>query len=109
MIAAVMTLGIVVALTIYAYKTKTDFTMMGGFLFCFAMIVFLFGIFLIFAYSKTAYIIYSALGCLMYSLYLIYDTQLIAGKGKHKLEIDDYVIGAMILYIDIIGLFIKIL
>lgn len=73
-IAASMTLGIVVALTLYAFTTKTDFTMMGGFLFCFSMIMMIFGIFLCFSYSKIAHIVYCALGCLMYSLYLIYDT-----------------------------------
>ncbi|EAR90207.1 inhibitor of apoptosis-promoting Bax1 protein (macronuclear) [Tetrahymena thermophila SB210] len=109
LIAAVMTLGVVVALTIYAFKTKTDFTLLGGFLFCFVMVLIIFGIFLAFAYSRTAYIVYCALGCLLYSLYLIYDTQLIVGKKRYALEIDDYVIGALMLYIDIIGLFLEIL
>jgi len=74
LMAATMALGIVVALTIYAFCTKTDFTVLGGFLFCFGMILTIFGFFMIFSYSKTAHIIYSALGCVFYSLYLIYDT-----------------------------------
>jgi len=45
LIAAVMTLGITVALTIYAFTTKTDFTMMGGFLFCLFVGLLLFGLF----------------------------------------------------------------
>jgi len=74
LIAATMTLGVVVALTIYAFYTKTDFTTMGGFLFCFGMILIILGFFIGFGYSKTTYIIYSALGCIFYSLYLVYDT-----------------------------------
>ena len=36
-IAAVLTASIVVALTLYAFNTDTDFTMMGGFLFMFTL------------------------------------------------------------------------
>jgi FtsH-binding integral membrane protein len=44
-----------------------------------------------------------------YAIYLLVDTQLILG-GKHKsLSMDNYILGAIILYIDIIGLFLKIL
>ncbi|EAR90206.1 inhibitor of apoptosis-promoting Bax1 protein (macronuclear) [Tetrahymena thermophila SB210] len=109
LVAAVMTFGIVVALTIYAFKTKTDFTILGGFLFCFVIILIIFGIFLVFTYSRVAYIVYSALGCLLYSLYLIYDTQLIIGEKKYSLDIDDYVIGALMLYNNIIYIFFEIL
>jgi len=46
---------------------------------------------------------------IVYSIYLIIDTQLILG-GKHKsLSLDDYVLGAVLIYIDIISLFLKIL
>ena len=44
-----------------------------------------------------------------YSLYLIYDTQLILGKFGSEYNIDDYCFAALNLYIDIIYLFIKIL
>lgn len=42
-------------------------------------------------------------------VYIVMDIQLIVGSKKRKLSIDDYVIGAMILYIDIIQLFIYLL
>ena len=45
------------------------------------------------------------------SLYIIWDTQLIVG-GKHKADmitLDDYCIAAIILYSDIISLFMQIL
>lgn len=49
-----------------------------------------------------------AFACI-YSIYLLIDTQLILG-GKHKkLSLDNYVLGAVILYIDIIGLFLELL
>jgi FtsH-binding integral membrane protein len=45
----------------------------------------------------------------VYAIYLLVDTQLILG-GKHKnLSMDNYVLGSIIIYSDIIGLFLKIL
>lgn len=45
----------------------------------------------------------------IYSLYLIIDTQLIIGGRHIELSLDDYVLGAILLYVDIITLFIEIL
>lgn len=42
---------------------------------------------------------------ILYSVYLVIDTQLILGKGKHNISLDNYVLGAIFLYLDIIGLF----
>lgn len=45
----------------------------------------------------------------VYSIYLLYDTRKIIG-GKHKeLNMDDSVKGAMLLYMDIISLFLQIM
>lgn len=45
----------------------------------------------------------------LYSAYILIDTQIILGRGKTKLNLDNYVLGAILLYIDIIGLFLEIL
>lgn len=45
LLAAVLTLAITVALTIYAFTTKTDFTMMGGSLFIFSAVLLVLGLF----------------------------------------------------------------
>jgi FtsH-binding integral membrane protein len=41
--------------------------------------------------------------------YILIDTQLILGGKNKELALDNYVLGAVILYVDIIGLFLKIL
>jgi len=58
----------------------------------------------------------SALIIVIYGLFLIYDTKIICGKinssEKHnnvEFDYDDYVIGALMLYIDIIMIFLHIL
>ena len=45
----------------------------------------------------------------IYAFYLIIDTQLIMGNRKSALSLDNYVMGAALLYIDIIQLFLNLL
>ena len=104
--AAFLTFGATVGLTIYACRTKTDFTYCGAFLFAFLLIL-IFSACLFFWVGLG--IFYLVLGVCLYALYLIYDTQLIMGKFGNKYNIDDYCLAALNLYIDIIYMFIKIL
>ena len=45
----------------------------------------------------------------IYMAYLIIDTQLIMGNRKRQITLDNYVLGAVFIYIDIVGLFLQIL
>lgn len=81
MIAALLTLSITASLTIYAFKTETDFTMQGGALFIFGTVLFFFGILTMFFHSPVLNTIYVCAMGILYGFYLIYDTQLIVG-GK---------------------------
>jgi len=45
----------------------------------------------------------------IYSIYLIIDTQLILGGRNKELTLDNYILGAIMLYIDIVQLFLEIL
>lgn len=60
--------------------------------------------------TKTLTLVYASLGALLFSVYLIYDTQLMLG-GKHKYTIspEEYVFAALNLYLDIINIFVYIL
>lgn len=109
LIAAILTATIVVALTLYACTTDTDFTFCGGFLFMAAIGFVVASILNIFIKSHFLKIALSFLGALLFGIYLIFDTQIIMGKFGSSLSIDDYIMGAMMLYIDIIQLFIQIL
>ena len=71
--AAFMTAGIVVALTIYAMTTKTDFTVCGGMMFVIFGAFILFGIFS-FVFGPTMHLIYCIIGVILFGLYLIIDT-----------------------------------
>lgn len=104
--AALLTFGATVGLTIYAAKTENDFTFCGAFLFALLLIV----IFSVFLFFWVGYVVFGLLlGILVYSLYIIYDTQLILGNKTFEYNVDDYCLAALNLYIDIIYMFIKIL
>lgn len=109
LMAAIMTLGITLALTLYALTTKTDFTFMGGMLFVGCTVMLLIGIFMMFTSNPFLHVLFSGFGVLLYGVYLIYDTQLLMGNKKHELELDDYILGALFIYLDIILIFLYLL
>lgn len=45
----------------------------------------------------------------IYTVYLLIDTQLVLGGKKHQISLDNYVMGAVIIYMDIIRLFLQLL
>jgi len=110
LIAAGITFFVVVGLTLFSFQTKIDFTGFGTYLFVFGLVLFGFGIFSIIFRSQIMSIVYAALGAGLFSMYLVFDTQLIMG-GKHKYSMspEDYVMAALSLYMDIINLFLMIL
>ena len=65
----------------------------------------------IFFFGQIANLALGALGVLIFSLYLVYDTQLVVGGRHRKFQygVDDYVFAALSLYLDVINLFLCIL
>jgi len=108
--AGILTAAVTISLTIYAFTTKTDFTFLGGLLFVSICLILFFGIFCFaFRSVRVLHIFFCILGVLVYSLYLIYDTQLVMGKFGQEYSVDDYIIAAIMIYIDIIQMFLYIL
>ncbi|KAF7273532.1 protein lifeguard 1-like isoform X2 [Rhynchophorus ferrugineus] len=110
LMAVGITAAVCLALTLFAFQTKYDFTMMGGILLVATIILLVFGIVAIFVHNKIVQLVYASLGALIFSIYLIYDTQMMMG-GKHKYSIspEEYVFAALNLYLDIINIFMYIL
>jgi FtsH-binding integral membrane protein len=106
--AALMTTAVVIALTIYSLTTKTDFTYLGGLLFVVTTVMLFWGIFMM-IFGFFLYTVYCALGVVLFGIYLIFDTQLILGRFGYEYSIDDYIIAALNIYIDIIQMFLYIL
>ncbi|CAF1050519.1 unnamed protein product [Brachionus calyciflorus] len=103
--AFLLTAAITVGLTIYAFTSKTDMTFLGNFLYT-AITAMFFGslIHLFFGNSFTNTAM-AVMGACLFSGYIVYDTQLIM---KH-LSAEEYIVGVLNLYLDIINLFLKVL
>lgn len=82
---------------------------MGPYLWVFGLVLACFGFALIFWKNGVAQLVYACAGALLFSIYIIYDTQLILGKGEYKFSMDDAYLAAINLYLDIINLFLFIL
>eukprot|EP00296_Roombia_truncata_P000630 JP436312.1.p1 GENE.JP436312.1~~JP436312.1.p1 ORF type:complete len:261 (-),score=46.58 JP436312.1:89-871(-) len=114
LIAFGMTVGITAGLTLFAWQTKIDFTQFSASLFCVLWTLLLFGFLFGVGYGRRGFginVVYASVGVLIFSLYIVYDTQLIIG-GRHKkyqFTVDDYVFGALSLYLDVVNLFILLL
>lgn len=113
LLAVGITAVICLALTIFAFQTKIDFTGLGSILFIVLIVFMLFGLLTLFlprSRFPILHIVYACIGALIFSFYLIYDTQLIIG-GKHKYSIspEEYIFAALNLYLDIINIFLYIL
>uniref|UniRef100_A0A0G4IDM6 Uncharacterized protein n=1 Tax=Chromera velia CCMP2878 TaxID=1169474 RepID=A0A0G4IDM6_9ALVE len=118
LLAFIATAGITIGMTMLAFFTKIDFTKYGAYLAAALLGLMVMGLILMitswftaFKNLQFAYKIYAALGAILFSFYIVYDTQLIVGgkHHQHQFSVDDYVFAALNIYLDIINLFIYLL
>ncbi|XP_034160115.2 protein lifeguard 3 [Pangasianodon hypophthalmus] len=112
-LAVGITALVCVVVTVFSFQTKVDFTSCTG-LFCvLGIVVFITGIItaivLSFQYIQWLHMLYAALGAIVYTLFLAYDTQLLLGNRAYSLSPEEYVFGALSLYTDIIQIFLFLL
>lgn len=115
MLVAILIVSLSVTLIVYAFTTRTDFTTTGGLSGVLAWTIFAFGILTIWitlgngvAFEMKTIAI-AVISVCIYGIYLVYDMQFVLGGGQFELTLDDYILGALVLYIDIVVLFIRIL
>lgn len=116
-LALSVTAVIFLGMTAFAFCTKTDFTGCGPFLFVALLSLTSMGFCMLIlracgVHVEMMMLVYDAIGVLIFSFYIVFDTQLILGcYGGHANEfsLDDYVFAALNLYLDIINLFLHLL
>lgn len=121
-----ITAAIVLALSLVASCTSVDFTGLGPYLFVMLFALLCFAIILLTASAvalgaspgqyesispafETARLVYAGLAALLFSVYIVYDTQLILGGKRHEVSLDDYTMAVITLYLDIINFFFQLL
>ncbi|KAH9256299.1 hypothetical protein BASA81_005520 [Batrachochytrium salamandrivorans] len=114
MFAVGVTAMLVLGLVAFASVTKQDFTGAGPYLFVALMSLLMYSVLLSFVPGLRSDLVQTGmtyLGVVLFSFYVVYDTQLILG-GKHKkfqFGVDEYVFAAINIYLDIVNLFIRLL
>jgi hypothetical protein len=104
--ALIFTFAIFVALTLFACQTKYDFTSWIPYLFGALWILVIFGFMaMFFPYSSGVELGYGIVAALIFSAYILVDTQLIM---RHY-HVEEEIAAAISLYLDIINLFLAIL
>ncbi|KAH9054262.1 UPF0005-domain-containing protein [Lactarius vividus] len=104
--ALLITTGIFLGLTLFTLQSKYDFSGMGPWLFGGLLALVMTGFVGVFIpFSSTLNLIYAVVGTLLFSGYIVYDTYLI----NSRLSPDEYIMGAISLYLDFINLFLNIL
>jgi FtsH-binding integral membrane protein len=113
LIAFAVTGAAVVGVTLGALFVPFDLTSKGHILgmaalvvFMTALVTFLVGFFYV---SKWWYLTLSVIIALLFAAFLLYDIQMVVGKGKYKLSPDEYVFAAVQIYLDIVIMFLNIL
>ncbi|KAI0254157.1 UPF0005-domain-containing protein [Lactifluus subvellereus] len=104
--ALLITTGVFLGLTLFTLQSKYDFSGMGPWLFAGIIALLMTGLVGVFLpFNSTFDLIYAIGGTLLFSGYIVYDTFLI----NSRLSPDEYILGAISLYLDFINLFLSIL
>jgi len=104
--ALLITLGIFLGLTLFTFQSKWDFSGMGPFLFGGLIALLATGLVGMFIpFNSTIDLIYGIGGSLLFSGYIVFDTFNI----NKRLSPDEFIMGAISLYLDFINLFLSIL
>nr|XP_008110724.1 PREDICTED: bax inhibitor 1-like isoform X2 [Anolis carolinensis] len=90
--------------SIFLLQSKWDLTITSGILFILCFVVVIFGLLAAILQSMWLRIVSGAFGTVLFSVYLLVDTQLMLGKTHHyRLEPNDYIFAVLNVYIDIIN------
>ncbi|KAM4551191.1 protein lifeguard 3-like [Odontesthes bonariensis] len=108
-----ITAVVCIAVTVFCFQTKVDFTKCQG-LFCvLGIVMFVTGIIsaivLSFKYILWLHMLYAAMGAIVFTLFLAYHTQLLIGNRKHSISPEEYVFAALSIYVDIVQIFLFLL
>ena len=111
LLVGITTLFIFMTLTLYAIQTTVDYTISGNILLILLSGLVLFSFIISFTDTSIFNTTYSVIGSIIFSFYIVYDTQLIVGGGHRKIHFtpDDVVLAVISLYLDIINLFLCLL
>ena len=110
-ISIIVTSGTTTSLILYSFISTTDFTEYYTYLVAIFMCLIFIGIVNIFFDNTIIQIIISGGGALIFACFIVFDMQMILGQKhiKYKYSVNDYILAAMSLYLDVINMFLYII
>ncbi|NP_001072357.1 protein lifeguard 2 [Xenopus tropicalis] len=97
------------SVTLFSFQSKIDFTSCQGVLFVLSMVLLFSGIFLVilipFQYIPWLHAVYAVIGAIVFTMFLAFDTQMLMGSRRYSLSPEEYIFGALNIYLDIIYIF----
>merc|ERR1711976_1137793 len=107
--ALMMTLGITACLTVYALKTDKDITISNVWAYlCLVSLGHLF-LWLFFGRMQIVNVLGIAIAAVSFCFWLVHDIQTLMAGKRIQIQVDDYIYGAIVIYMDIVDIFLKIL
>nr|XP_033793051.1 protein lifeguard 2 isoform X2 [Geotrypetes seraphini] len=104
-----ITAMVCLAVIIFSFQSKFDFTSYQGVIFVLLMVLFFGGIILSillpFQYVPWLHAIYAVLGAIVFTMFLALDTQLLIGNRHYSLSPEEYIFGALNIYLDVVYIF----
>ncbi|XP_031559353.1 protein lifeguard 4-like [Actinia tenebrosa] len=100
-----MTAATTIALTMYTFQSKRDYSSWGAGLFTVLWILICAGFMQFFFQSEVLEMAYAVTGAVLFSAFIVFDTHML----MHKTSPEEYIMASINLYLDIINLFIHIL
>ena len=110
-ISIIVTTGTTTSLILYSFIATTDFTEYYTYVVAIFMSLIFIGIVNIFFNNTIIQVIISGGGALVFACFIVFDMQMILGQKhiKYKYSIDDFILAAMSLYLDVINMFLYII
>ncbi|XP_077472078.1 protein lifeguard 1 [Stigmatopora argus] len=103
-----MATTLTISLTIIAFSAQSryEFSCCYGLLLIMAVDLLMFGIFSGFYYLYITQVVYGSLGALLFSMFLMVDCQLMMGALNYRVDPEEYVSAALMIYLDVMLIFI---
>ncbi|XP_046651109.1 protein lifeguard 1-like [Daphnia pulicaria] len=105
-IAVYICMAVCLALTNFAMQTEWDFTNCGRILITGLIVLVIFGIVAVYIPGKVYDLVEASMGAILFSVYLVYNTQMAFGGKQLATSPEEYVLAANSIYVDILNIYI---
>lgn len=109
LISFIITSAITSFFTFYSLVSTTNLTKLGSCTMGLGLVVVIFAILVYGLKLEQMQAGLYSLYALLFTLYFIYDTQLILGKHKKKYRVDEFIVASLNIYIDLVQIFLSLL